>query len=55
MPGDDQSARRVGRMSDRFDRDGAFSIELDADKYDVRNLSMKMRHLHKEFSVAMDH
>jgi len=35
MPSDGTSVRRVSRMPDRFDRDGAFSIELGADRDDA--------------------
>jgi hypothetical protein len=35
MPSDGQSVRRVSRIPDRFDRDGAFSIELGDDRDDT--------------------
>jgi hypothetical protein len=35
MPSDGQSVRRVSRMPYKFDRDGAFSIELGADRDDA--------------------
>src|SRR4030042_3286086 len=51
MPGDDQSARRVGRMSDRFDRDGALSIELGADKDDVVQQMIALKGIFYAFST----
>ena len=32
-----------------------FAVHLAHPRTHMRNLSMKMRHLHKEFSVAIDH